>query len=314
MLLDDLIQLAALRRPDAPALTGEGRTESFSELSASVARLRDALAAEVAPGDRVAILSRNVPEYVHALYAAPAAGAVLVLLNYRLHWREWATILAETDTRVLLVSAELLDDVAPALEGLASLRRGVVIDGPPPVGTVPYARELRTWMAEPRTTHLQPRHDDDPAWIIFTSGTTGRPKGAVLSHRNIVTAALQSHLALATGDDDRFLMSWPLCHASAFQMAQCHLAGTHVILLRAFEATAFLDAIEKHRVTVTGLAPTMAHFVLDHPDLDRRDTSSIRLLTYGGMPMPAEVARRLSERFGHVLYTCYGQTETTGSL
>lgn len=314
MLLDELIELTAGRLPDATALTGEGRTESFRELCTSIARLRDALAQEVPPGERVAILARNIPEYVHALYAAPAAGTVLVLLNYRLHWREWATILQETETRVLLVHSELFDAAGPALADLPSLQRVAVIDGAPDSETFGAAVDYGTWIAEPRASQPRQRRDDDPAWLIFTSGTTGQPKGALLSHRNIVTAALQSHLALNTDDDDRFLMSWPLCHASAFQIVQFHLAGTPVILLRAFEATAFLDAIEKHRVTVTGLAPTMARFVLDHPDLQRRDTSSIRLLTYGGMPMPAEIARQLSEQFGQVLYTCYGQTETTGSL
>src|SRR5689334_24939422 len=128
MLLDDLIELTASRLPDTAALTGEGHTESFRELCTSVARLRDALAQELPPGERVAILARNIPEYVHALYAAPAAGTVLVLLNYRLHWREWATILQETETRVLLIHAELLASAVPALDDLPSLQRVVVID------------------------------------------------------------------------------------------------------------------------------------------------------------------------------------------
>ena len=128
MLLDELIELTASRLPDATALTGEGRTESFGELCTSIARLRDALAQELPPGERVAILARNIPEYVHALYAAPAAGTVLVLLNYRLHWREWATILRETETRLLLVHSELLDAVGPALADLPSLQRVAVID------------------------------------------------------------------------------------------------------------------------------------------------------------------------------------------
>ena len=112
------------------------------------------LRVKLAPGERVAILARNVPEYVHALYAAPAAGAVLVLLNYRLHWREWAAILQETDARVLLVHAELLDAVVPALDDLPALRRVVVIDevdGPPDLGTLPQAVKFRTWIDQPRT-------------------------------------------------------------------------------------------------------------------------------------------------------------------
>ena len=308
MLIGELLADAAAKWPDRDAVIAGNFRSTFAELNAKVLRLAGALSELAGRGERVAILSRNVPEYIEALYAVPSAGMILTLLNYRLHPREWVEIMNAVDARVLLVDRGFVELLRPFVDDVAVLEHVLVIgdadDRDRSVDdAIGAARALNAPTDAP---------DDTPAWLVYTSGTTGFPKGAQITHRGIVAAAAATMLAVHPRDDDRYLMTFPLCHVSAFQVPTYHACGVPITLMPAFEAGDFLKTVEQQRITLTSLAPTMAAFVLDHPDLDQYDLSSLRRVGYGGMPMPPTTARALIDRLGPVLVTGFGQTESTG--
>ncbi len=255
----------------------------------------------------MAILARNIPEYVECQYGVPRAGLVLTLLNYRLHPREWAWILTNASARVLIVQHDLLPAIEPMLAQVESLERVVLIGGAPPDSALGY--EALKSVGRPDAPP-PPIDEATPAFLIYTSGTTGFPKGALISHLGARMAAVTNALESELRPDDSFLMTFPMCHASGFQVLVHHCRGVPVLLFESFEPGRFLELIEHHCVTRTALAPTMAQFVLDHPAFPDTDLSSVRVLSYGGMPMPAPIARRLAARFG-ALSTGFGQSEST---
>jgi acyl-CoA synthetase (AMP-forming)/AMP-acid ligase II len=303
MPISEILDANALNRPDQVAVIAGDSRVTFGELGARVARLRAALLGVARPGDRVAILARNVPEYVEAFYAVPSAGMILTLLNYRLNPKEWGWILSDAGVRVLLVEDEFADAVRSTFDQAPSVGTVVVIGGD--------TGSYEAFLAQAPAPATVPAVDDeDVACLIYTSGTTGFPKGAMITHRNLWSAAFTNALESDVQPDDTFLMTFPMCHASGFQVFQYHLRGVPLVLMVTFDPGEFLRLVEHYRVTRTGLAPTMASFVLAHPALADRDVSSVRTLSYGGMPMPLPVARALATLFGG-LNTGFGQSEST---
>jgi acyl-CoA synthetase (AMP-forming)/AMP-acid ligase II len=306
----DILRYNALTWPDRVALVAGDRRITFSELEQAVWRLAGAMSGLCGPGDRVGILAQNVPEYVEALYGVPSAGLVLTLLNYRLNPKEWAWILANAEARAILVEEAYLTDLEPVLADVPTLEHVVVIGDPGDSGHIGYDDLVAGQPAAPAPTAPA---DSDTAVLIYTSGTTGFPKGAMITHGAIQTAMLVNALEQDVLPFDRFLMSNPMCHASGFSVLHFHVRTSEVVLLKTFSAEGFLSLIEQHRITRATLNPTMARFVLDHPAVDRYDLSSVRSVSYGGMPMPKSTAMELSERFGG-LSTNFGQTESTFSV
>jgi acyl-CoA synthetase (AMP-forming)/AMP-acid ligase II len=307
MPVHEIVDYGATNWPERPAVVFEERIVTFAELARASTQLAGGLREITEPGDRVAILARNIPEYVECQYGVPRAGLVLTLLNYRLHPREWAWILTNAGARVLLVQHDLLPAIEPLLAEVESLERVVVIGGDASASVLRYEALKSTGRSD---TPPQSMDESTPAYLIYTSGTTGFPKGALISHRGARMAAVTNALESELRADDRFLMTFPMCHASGFQVLVHHCRGVPVVVFESFEPGRFLELIEHHRITRTALAPTMAQFVLDHPAFPGTDLSSVRVLSYGGMPMPAPIARRLAASFG-ALASGFGQSEST---
>jgi long-chain acyl-CoA synthetase len=290
----------------------------------------------IRPGDRVALAMRNFPEWPVAFWAAAAAGAVVVPLNAWWSGEELAYGLADSGSKVLICDLEREDRLADHWSTLVDLNATIVVERearPGPAGApgrVAWAGAVPDPESIPADVNLPPVAIDpeDDATIFYTSGTTGRPKGALGTHRNICTnpwslffvAARGALLSAPAGGPaadpgpNVLLLSVPLFHATG-----CHsillgntLAGGTLVMMRRWDAGRALELIERERVTTFGGVPAMVMQVLDHPDFARRDTSSVRSVSYGGAPAPPDLVRRITEHFpSGTPSNGYGLTETS---
>ncbi|QGK70146.1 long-chain-fatty-acid--CoA ligase [Allosaccharopolyspora coralli] len=294
--------------PDAIAVTFRGENLSYARLDERVTRLAHALRElGVDQGDRVALLSRNHPSYLETLFAAGLLGAVFVPLNARLTAPEVAYCLQDSGTSVFIHSAELTD-VGIAAAEQAGCGRRVVVDGDPDVDSVGYEDIVAT--ADTRRVDLPVTHDD-ACFIMYTSGTTGRPKGVVLTHRNIVFSAMNAVIDLDLLSDEVSLVCAPLFHTAAldFVALPTLLKGGTVRIEEGFDAERVLDAIEESGVTYMFGAPTMCDALSAHPDWASTDLSSIRRMIVAAAPVPPRTLHTFAER-GVKLCQAYGLTET----
>ena len=314
MLLPDIIAYSARKYPDDVALYFEDTVVTFSELLGRLRRLANGLLTISSPGDRVAVLSENRAEYIDLYYGVPAAKMGLTFLNYRLNPKELVKILNDSGAAVLVTEGKYLDTVATILPDAPGVGTVLVMGGGGPDRT-PYVDYGDFVAAFPATEPDVDVVEDDLAWLIYTSGTTGMPKGAMLSHRNLLMSTLNAAVS-ATGDRDEVtLFPWPLCHVAGYVFPICHLLGTPVVLMRAYEPESLFAHIERYHVTNASMAPTMMNMLLDHPKIGDYDLSSVKRLGYGAAPMPVEVLRRSMERFpGAGFATGFGMTELSGNV
>ncbi|MFJ9387370.1 long-chain fatty acid--CoA ligase [Nocardioides sp. NPDC101246] len=312
MLIHDLLRRTARDHPDRTALlltTGDD-SRTYAELLERTHRLANAIGDLAEPGDRVAILSDNSIPYVEAYYGVPAAGVALTTLNTRLHPKEWAWILENAEASVLLVQEQYLAAIREHLAGLKALRHVVVIGEP--VDDLPtYEALLTAASPEPSTRAVS---EDDVAWVMYTSGTTGFPKGAQLTHRNLVTSILQSVLEYEPGPETRFLNAMPLCHVAGYLTPVNLFHGGTVLMMPGWEPEAWMQVVQEHRITSGGFAPTMMAILLAHPRIDDYDLSSLEWMGYGASKIPAELLRRTLDRFGPIVYAGMGMTELAGNI
>jgi acyl-CoA synthetase (AMP-forming)/AMP-acid ligase II len=311
MLLSDVPALAAHHAPDVAAIRFQDRVITYAELRDRCWKLSNALAQVAEPGDRVAILSENCLEYTDCYYGVPGAGMALTLLNYRLSARELSYIIGNSAPRVLVVETKYLPVIRQIRADIPSVERVVLIDGEAE-DCVSYDAFLATGSAsEPAYRPAE----TDLCWLLYTSGTTGLPKGAMLSHRNLIAAVLNSMTCWEAGADDVCMFTFPQFHVAGYAMPMYHLRGHPVILLRSFEAEALLRNVETYRVTSTAMAPTMIAMLLEDARTDQYDLSSLRRVGYGASAMPGEVLRRARARWPQVGFsTGFGMTELAGNV
>ncbi|GAA4994914.1 fatty-acid--CoA ligase FadD5 [Yinghuangia aomiensis] len=304
----------AFQTPDRPALRFRGTTTTWSGLRNRVAALADAFARRgVAPGDRVAVLMHNRPEFVEAMLAANRLGAIAVPLNFRLSPEEMAFILDDSGAGLLVTEDALAAAAADARTHLSRPLRLVVADHDGAIAddAERYAQLLR----EPGDPH--PAVDVDvaaPALILYTSGTTGRPKGAVLSHTNLQGQALTITRAWRLwGDDEISMVASPLFHSGAIgSVAPMLLVGGCLVIAPTGQLSAdqVLDTLESEKVTSVFLVPTLWQSVCDDPSVPSRDLTHLRVTSWGAAPASDTLLKRMAEVFpGAVNVALFGQTE-----
>jgi acyl-CoA synthetase (AMP-forming)/AMP-acid ligase II len=302
----------AQQTPDATMTICCGRERTFRAVAARVAQLAGGLRdLGVESGDRVAMLSLNSDCYHEYLLAVPWADAVLNPLNIRWTESEIIYALRDSTTRVLII-----DDAHQGM--LSAIRAGceqlvaVIYCGAEraPEGTVSYEELIAGAAAVPDAR----RGGDELAGIFYTGGTTGDPKGVMLSHTAMVTSwlgALASGYLFGSGDQTRYLHAAPMFHLAdlAAWGAATLLGGTHVIVPR-FDPGEVLSAIESHHVTDIALVPTMVQAIVDHPELSSYDVSSVRAILYGASPIPQALLERAAAALPQASFTqAYGMTE-----
>ncbi len=318
----------SLGHGDAVFLVYEDERTTFAEhyrIACTLAqRLRSTFGIE--QGDRVAIIMRNLPEWIMAFWAATLAGAIVVPLNAWWSGEELRYGLEDSGSKVAFVDTERAERIRPVLGGLQTLRAVIVADEhrtepaapltvtEPSEGTAavpewPFALALGTVdeAASPPDLTIDP---EDDATIFYTSGTTGRPKGAVGTHRNMATNLMSLFFINTRGGmrfgsspleqtaeraQPAFLLSVPLFHATG-----CHsvmvtnlAAGGKLVMMHHFEADRALELIQREKIGTFGGVPAMVMQVLDSPNFSKFDTSSIRSVSYGGAPAPPDLVRRI---------------------
>ena len=314
---------------DNSFLVHEDETMTFAEHFRAAAHLAHVLRDRfgVNKGDRVAIAMRNFPEWSVGFWAAAATGAVVVPLNAWWTGDELEYGLADSGTKVLIADKERAERIAPHLGNVAGLQASIVVRAAtdPPAGMFRWEDVLGDVPEQVELPKVEIDTDDD-ATIFYTSGTTGRPKGALGTHRNICTNPISLvyvnvRSGLRSGKDvtadstpNAYLLSVPFFHATG-----CHsilvtnaLVGGKLVIMYRWDAGRALELIEREGITTFGGVPTMVMQVLDHPDFSRRDTSSVKSVGYGGAPAPPDLVRRIQEHFGSVpASNGYGLTETS---
>ena len=307
MLIGDVVDFAARSDPDATALVFEDRVWSYRRLADDVGRLRRGLASVIGAGDRVAVVSANRPEVVMAQYT----GIPTMYANTRLAPGEIAELLADVEPTVLVGSSAELERLSPLHHRFDSVSTTVCLDDRS--GDIGLTDLLSRGDRDPESASRRCARPDDPAWIIHTSGTTGTPKGAVITHRSLLAAVANTAMARPAAADDVYLFPFPLFHVAAYNVVHHHLRRRPVVLMEKFVPAGAAALIEHHRVTSASMAPTMIAMLLDDPSRAGHDLTSLRQLAYGASAIPLDTLQRGMRELGCGFAQGYGMTELSGN-
>ncbi|MEZ4278904.1 MAG: long-chain-fatty-acid--CoA ligase [Myxococcota bacterium] len=311
--LSEILHHHAVHRPDAPALRADDRLYTYRALHAEAARVARALEAQgIGPQDRVAILDRNVPEFFTFLFGASMLGAVTLAVNWRLAAPEMEYILNHSQARVVLIGAEFLGHLEQ-MKLEADPRIVVLGEG---------GRFLRysEWIAPDSDSALASDpgiaiDPDETCFQLYTSGTTGLPKGVELTHRNLLSA-----IGIGVGEwdiaqDAVALVAMPLFHiaGSGFGISAFY-QGALAVLARELVPAQIFELIEKHRITNALFVPAVLHALGSAPGVEQVDFGSLKRIVYGASPISEEVLVRSMKVFGCAFAQVYGLTETSGAI
>jgi len=309
MQLTQALHRAVARQPDGIATVCGERRRTFAQFRDRVARLAAALRAlDVAGGRRVGILALNSDRYVETYMAVPWADAVINPCNTRWSATEIAYSLDDCDTRVLLVDDPFVPMVAELRAKSRSLATLIHVgDGPTPEGMLSYEALIERHAPVPDAG----RGGKDLAGIFYTGGTTGFPKGVMLSHEALVFNGLLVANEGVVQPGDIGLHAAPMFHIADHTLLNAlWLAGSTHVTLPAFTPPAMLQVLQRERVTTTLIVPTMIQLLVDYPEAARHDLSALRVLAYGGSPISEAVLDRAQKLLPHVQFAqAYGMTE-----
>ncbi|HKW44326.1 MAG TPA: long-chain-fatty-acid--CoA ligase [Candidatus Eremiobacteraceae bacterium] len=318
LLVTDFLDRARDLYGDSLAVTCGDEHLTYKRFAERVDRASSALVGMgVDQGDVVAYVSFNCHRLLEAYYAVPQMGAVLLPINIRLSADDIADILNDAGATTAVVDRALTSLIAPIRKGLTRLRTIVSMGGDPGASDPLDSADYETLIKNAPPTFARPTLDEDgTAELFYTSGTTARPKGVMLTHRSLHQHALNGALALRYDDSAVQLHTIPLFHVNGWGTphALTMTGGRHVMLPR-FDAAQVLETIERERVTDIFLVPTMALALLADPTCATRDLRSLRQVMLGGAACPTAVVRALDERLPGCAVMCgYGLTETSPVL
>jgi acyl-CoA synthetase (AMP-forming)/AMP-acid ligase II len=317
MNLTEILKKAIKLFPKKQAIVCGGKRWTYQEFYDRLNRLSHCLIGlGVGKDDKVAVLHPNCHYFLEAYYGIMQIGAISVPINYRLSAQEIAFILQDSDSKVLIADPtfkEQIDSIRGEIQGVGKILW---------TGERKISKELRdlnyeSALYETKSDSLPATSitANDVAQIYYTSGTTGRPKGVMLSHQNIYVHALGTVAEVHLTDSDVWIHVAPLFHlADAWATwAITWVGGTHV-LIREFNARTVLETIEREKVTLTNLIPTMLNLMVNYPEVGKYDYRSLRVLLSGGAPIAPEVVRKIVETFKCDYIQTYGMTETSPYL
>ncbi len=266
-------------------------------------------------GDRVALLMLNSPEYLELYYSVPMAGAIIVPLNTRWHVNDIIYTLSDSGTKILFVDDRFASLVPQIRTALPAIEQFVFIGEETRPSELVDWKSLKPSESARRASFPEP-DENDVVGLFYTSGTTGGPKGAMLTHRNLYSNAIHSLLPpVSLVCAGRFLHAAPMFHlADAGSIHPLTLSGATHCFIPSFDPEAVLRAIERYRISMLVLVPTMINMTVNHPSLDRYDLSSLRRISYGASPMPLPLLQQALQSFKCEFVQGYGMTEVSPIL
>ncbi|HUU62808.1 MAG TPA: long-chain fatty acid--CoA ligase [Dehalococcoidia bacterium] len=316
LLLGEMIARDARKFPDKEALIYGKVRLTYRQFNARVNRLAHALLdLGINKGSKVAILAFNCNQFMEAYFALAKIGGVAVPLNFRLHGEELKYILNHSEAEAFIMGEAFTEMVSGIQKDLPKVKNYVSITDKPVEGMLHY----ETWIA--KYTDDEPLilvEEDDPVFIMYTAGTTGRPKGAVLTHKNEVVMCMLESMFVASepGMPDitnaTAFAAPPVFHLAAFAFCQISffLGATMVLPVEVFNPEYIMQTIEKEKINAILLIPAMAFFLLQLPDLEKYDTSSLQLWVTGAAILPTETRKQIIKHFPNVkIFDMFGQTE-----
>lgn len=300
-----LHELLTLADPARPALIAGDDRYTFGELAQRAGRLAGALSAMAGPGERIAVVGPNVPAWVECYYAVPRAGMQLAFVNHRLAPHQMLDAVRAVRPAVLFGGA---DELA-VLEGAAGVD-GIGVRTVLPLGGDAYEALMDLGHPAP------PFEGDalDTAWLIATSGTSGLPKQVALSHENLLVAGEVTSAMRPNRAGDVYLFPFPLCHVAGYNALQTHAQGLPVVLMERFDAERFVELTHVHGVTITSLAPTMIHGLVDLLEATGERLPELRAVSYGSGPIAPTLLRRAMALLDVDFQQGYGMTELAGNV
>ncbi len=315
MIITEFLELSAMLVPERTAIAFEGKRYSYAQLKERVNRLADSLnRLGLEKGARAAILEVNCNEYVEACFATVKVGGIFVPLNFRVRQEELTYLVNKAEPKILFVGSRYADMVNSARPQLSSVKHFIIIGGKHE-GMLSYDELIASGSLEERT--FAEVKDEDIAVLMFTAGTTGFPKGVPQDNN-----AYSSYVLTNVNPPDMEapaetnVLCMPLYHVAGVQALMAGIYGGRTIaLMRQFDEKEWFETVQREKANRVMVVPTMLKRIVENPDFDKYDVSSIRVLTYGAAACPYEVLKKTIERFpGRALINAFGGTETASTI
>jgi acyl-CoA synthetase (AMP-forming)/AMP-acid ligase II len=309
----DFLTIAAAICPDRDVMVFEGKRWTYSQVADRVNRLSNALLElGLQKGDRIGMLQVNCPQYIETYFATAKIGCIFVPLNFRAKGDEISYMLNNAEAKLVLVGDRYADMVSGMMPDLTSTKQYISIEGGKP-GMLNYEELISSASPEEVFVDIE---DDDITILMYTAGTTGRPKGVPLRHNGFISYIMDNVDPASPEIEERNLLTVPLYHVAGIQaMLAAIYGGRTLVLMRQFEVGEWMTTVQQEHATRAMLVPTMLKNIVDNPDFDKYDLTSLAVITYGAAPMPFEViSKAMSVMPWAKFINAFGQTETASTI
>ena len=310
MNIGEMLRMTAVRLPEKTALIMDDDSITYGELNRRVNRLAHGfMDIGVKHSDRVAVLTHNSIEYYEIYLALCKIGAIMVPFNHLLKEKELVRDFNYISPKILVTQADFAPMMRKVVPQVPGIEKVVCLGRAESADYLDYDALMEGKSEEEPGVKVDER---DIMSIFLTSGTTGKPKGAMRTHRHNYLNALSASVEMSLEEEDKVLLLFPFYHVT-FEDRFCHIMRGNTIVLNhegSFRAPEVLDLLSKHKITICQFVPTMINTMLQEPDIEDYDLSSMRLILYAAAPMPVELLKKALTRFKCGFMQFYGQTET----
>lgn len=309
----ELFSIATAICPDRECMIFEGEKWTYAQVDERINRLANALAAVgIGKGDRVGMLQVNCPEYIECYFAAAKIGAIFVPLNFRAKSEELIFMIENAGIKILFVGNQYAEMAEKMLLELPKVKHCITLDESNK-GMLNYKSILHSSSADEYMSEIG---DEDVTILMYTAGTTGRPKAVPLGHNAFVNYILENVNPASLDVEERNILTVPLYHIAGIQAVLAAVyGGRTLILMKQFQLTKWMETVQKEKASRAMLVPTMLKMVIDAPDFSSHDLTSLKVITYGAASMPFEVIKKAIEVMPWVKFiNAYGQTETASTI